>query len=192
MTRARAALSLLLALAGAWMPAGTAGAQSLAALAEEARVAREQQALASGSAAVTPLRAPPAIAAPEVLLTVPASTINAGDVITDDMLEERPFTVASAQRYPMAASRSSLVGKVAKRMLVAGNPIATFAVMEPKLVTRGVVATIIFQEGGLHIRGQAMPLESGVAGAAIRLKNQDSGHIINGIVQADGTVKVGG
>lgn len=192
MNRARVALGLVLALASAVLPASLAGAQSLAALADEARAAREQQGLATDAATVTPLRTQPAIAAPDVILTVPASTINAGDVITEDMLEERPFTVANAQRYPMAASRSALVGKVAKRMLVAGNPIATFAVTEAKLVTRGVATTIIFQEGGLHIRGQAMPLESGVVGASVRLKNQDSGHVITGIVQADGTVKVGG
>ena len=192
MSRARAVLAFVLALAGAVLPATLAGAQSLAALADEARAAREQQGLAADTAAVTPLRTQSGIAVPDVILTVPTSTISAGDVITEDMLEERPFTVANAQRYPMAASRSALVGKVAKRMLVAGNPIATFSVMEPKLVTRGVATTIIFQEGGLHIRGQAMPLESGVVGASVRLKNQDSGHVITGIVQADGTVKVGG
>lgn len=193
MTRAPMAFALIvsLALAAPFGVAGTAGAQSLAALAEEARISREQ-ARPADTAPVVPLRAQPSLAVPETLLTVASGTINAGDVITDDMLEERPFSAANAQRYPMAASRSALVGKVAKRMLVAGNPIATFAVMEPKLITRGVAATVVFQEGGLHIRGVAMPLDSGVAGASIRLKNIDSGHVITGIVQADGTVKVGG
>lgn len=192
MTRAPVAFALLLSLAATLGAAGTAGAQSLAALAEEARVVREQQAKSADTAPAVPLRPQQAMAVPETILTVPSGTINAGDVITDDMLEERPFSAANAQRYPMAASRSALVGKVAKRMLVAGNPIATFAVMEPKLITRGVAATVVFQEGGLHIRGVAMPLDSGVAGASIRLKNIDSGHVITGIVQADGTVKVGG
>lgn len=180
-----------LAVVGSLAVAASAGAQSLASLAEQARAAREQQAPAD-AAPVVPLRAQQGMVAPETILTVASGTINAGDVITDDMLEERPFSSASAQRYPMAASRSTLVGKVAKRMLVAGNPIPTFAVMEPKLVTRGTAATVIFEEGGLSIRGVAMPLDSGVAGASVRLKNIDSGHVITGIVQADGTVKVGG
>lgn len=187
----RLAAALMLVLAAMLCTAGAAGAQSLAALAEEARAVREQG-RAQDSGAVAPVRAQQAIAVPDAILTVPTSTISAGDVITEDMLEDRPFSVANAQRYPLAASRSNLVGKVAKRMLVAGNPIPAFAVTEPKLVTRGVAATIVFQEGGLSIRSIAMPLESGTVGASIRLKNIDSGHTINGIVQADGTVRVGG
>lgn len=187
----RLAAALMLVLAAALGTAGAAGAQSLSALAEEARAVREQG-RGQDAAQVAPVRAQQALAAPDTILTVPSGTISAGDVITDDMLEDRVFSVANAQRYPLAASRSNLVGKVAKRMLVAGNPIPAFAVSDPKLITRGVAATIVFQEGGLAIRGVAMPLDSGTVGASIRLKNIDSGHVINGIVQADGTVRVGG
>ncbi|WP_245454258.1 flagellar basal body P-ring formation chaperone FlgA [Aquabacter cavernae] len=187
----RIAATLMLVLAAAFGTVGVAGAQSLSALADEARTVREQ-AKTPDTGTLAPARSQQALAAPEAILTVPSNTISAGDVITDDMLEDRVFSVANAQRYPLAASRSSLVGKVAKRMLVAGNPIPAFAVAEPRLITRGVAATIVFVEGGLAIRAVAMPLESGTVGASVRLKNIDSGHVITGIVQADGTVRVGG
>ncbi len=181
------ALAMGLCLAAA----GSAAAQSIAALAEEARQVREQ-------AAATPTPVAPAPAPrsnslyPDVILTVPAATISPGETITANMLEDRVYTAAEAQRFPQAASRSALMGKVAKRMLMPGQPVPFFAVGEPKLITQGVPATIRFESGGLSIRAIGMPMESGVVGAVVRLKNVDSGHMVTGVVQADGTVKVGG
>lgn len=170
--------------------AGSAAAQSIAALAEEARQVREQAAPASAAPAAPVARSNSLY--PDVILSVPASTISPGETITAGMLQDKVFTAAEAQRFPQAASRSGLVGKVAKRMLAPGQPVPFFAVGEPKLVTQGVPATIRFEEGGLSIRAVGMPLESGIVGAVVRLKNVDSGHTVTGVVQPDGSVKVGG
>ena len=169
---------------------GSAAAQSIAALAEEARQVREQTA-AQEAAPAKPRAGQPNYLA-DVILSVPAMAISPGETITDRMLEDRVYTPAEAQRYPRAATRSALVGKVAKRMLMPGTPVPVFAVADPKLITQGVPATIRFEEGGLSIRAVGMPLESGTVGAVVRLKNIDSGHMVTGVVQSDGTVKVGG
>lgn len=187
MTRPLAPVLVLALLLGA---AGSAAAQSIAALAEEARQVREQAAPAPAVAAAPVARSNSAY--PDVILSVPVSPIGPGETITSNMLEDKLFSAAEAQRYPQAAARSGLVGKVAKRMLTPGMPVPFFAVGEPKLVTQGVPATIRFEEGGLSIRAVGMPLESGVVGAVVRLKNVDSGHMVTGVVQPDGTVKVGG
>ncbi|MCK0207906.1 flagellar basal body P-ring formation chaperone FlgA [Starkeya koreensis] len=137
--------------------------------------------------AVATLPPPPA----ELQLPVAASTIAAGETITDAMLAERPFPAAVATQYPVAVSRGQLVGKVARRTLLAGNLVPTMAVGESQLVTRGVAAEIRFEKDGLSISATGVPLESGVVGAVVRLKNADSGKIVTGVVQSDGSVRVG-
>lgn len=165
-----------------------AQAETLADLAEAARAAMTE----TRPAAPARAPAPQPMAAVELSLPVPSVIIHVGDTITDDMLQDRTFPSAMAERYSIATNRASLIGKVAKRVLVAGNPIPANAVGSARVITRGVAATIVFEEGGLSIRAVGMPLESGTAGAVIRLKNIDSGQVITGIVQSDGSVKVGG
>jgi len=50
---------------------------------------------------------------------------------------------------------------------------------------------IVFREGPLEILGHAVALQSGGKGDVISLRNIDSGVIIKGVVEADGTVQVG-
>lgn len=64
------------------------------------------------------------------------------------------------------------------------------AVTDAIMVTKGVTARVVLREGGLQISGYAVPLESGSAGSIVRLKNLDSGQIIVGEVQADGSVRI--
>ncbi|MEP9375422.1 flagellar basal body P-ring formation chaperone FlgA [Aquabacter sp. CN5-332] len=165
-----------------------AQAESLAALAEAARAAMAE----TPPAAPARAPAPQPMAAVELSVPVPNVTIHVGEIITDAMLQDRSYSSALIERYSVATNRASLIGRVAKRVLVAGNPIPANAVGSAKVITRGVAATIVFEEGGLSIRAVGMPLESGTTGAVIRLKNLDSGQVITGIVQSDGSVKVGG
>lgn len=142
------------------------------------------------AAAAAPTFAPPPMP-DEIRLPVAATTIAAGETISDALLAERSYPSAVAAQYPVAVSRSQLVGKVARRTLLAGNAIPVAAVSETQLVTRGVAAEIRFEKDGLSITATGVPLESGTAGAVVRLKNADSGKIISGVVQADGSVRVG-
>jgi flagella basal body P-ring formation protein FlgA len=136
--------------------------------------------------------APPAVvAAPaQISLPVAATNIAPGETITASMLDERAFPAATAGQHPVAVNQGQLIGKVARRLLVAGNTIPISAVAEAQLVTRGVATELRFEHEGLSIRALGVPLESGVLGAMVKLKNADSGKIVAGVVQADGSVKV--
>lgn len=135
--------------------------------------------------------APAAVAAPEqISLPVAATNIAPGETITAAMLGERAFPVSMAHQYPLAVNPGQLVGKVARRPLAAGNAIPVAAVAEAQLVTRGVATELRFEQDGLSIRAIGVPLESGALGAMVKLKNADSGKVVAGIVQADGSVKV--
>jgi flagella basal body P-ring formation protein FlgA len=129
--------------------------------------------------------------AEERILPVPAVTIYAGDTITEAMLKDRSFPETYKYRTAVVESPRVLAGKTARRTLIPGEPIPMNAVDDPKLVTRGMQATILFEEGGLSITGIGIPLQSGTMGETIQVKNVDSGRIITGRVQADGKIRIG-
>jgi flagella basal body P-ring formation protein FlgA len=129
--------------------------------------------------------------AEERILPVPAVTIYAGDTIQESMLKDRAFPENYRYRTAVVESPRVLTGKVARRTLLPGEPIPMNAVDDPKLVTRGVQAQIVFEEGGLSIMGVGIPLQSGTMGETIQVKNVDSGRVITGRVQADGRVRIG-
>jgi len=130
-------------------------------------------------------------AAQERVLPVPAVTIYPGDTIQDSMLRERSFPSGYRARLAVIEAPRAIVGKVARRTLLPGEPIPVNAVDDPKIVTRGVPTQVIFSEGGLTITTVASPLESGSLGEQIRVRNMDTGRIILGTVQADGKVRIG-
>lgn len=131
------------------------------------------------------------LAADGIALPVPTTTIYPGDIIDETMITDRTVQSAQVGRMMVVPDRAELLGKVARRTLLPGRPVPVVAVAEPDLVPRGAPIEIVFQEGGLTILAQATTLEAGSAGDVIRVRNMDSGLIINGTIHPDGTVRVG-
>ncbi|MBS7537941.1 flagellar basal body P-ring formation chaperone FlgA [Ancylobacter lacus] len=150
-------------------------------------------AAAMPDAAASPANVAVPEAAAGLTLTLPVlvTSIAPGEIISEGMITEKPFPASVANRYPIATRREQLTGKVAKRVLGPDVPVPVNAVTEPKLVVRGTATQIRFEQDGLRITAVGVPLENGVLGATIRLKNADTGQMVTGVVQADGSVKVG-
>jgi flagella basal body P-ring formation protein FlgA len=131
----------------------------------------------------------PARAAPEgVMLPVPAVTLYPGDVITDAHLVDRAFRVAARVSID---NRLAVVGKVTRRTLLPGQPIPLNAVDDPKVVRRGVPTQVVFRESDLVITGIVEPMASASVNEMVKARNPDTGLIVIGVVQADGTIRVG-
>lgn len=178
------ALALVLALGG-----GPGRAQSISAMAAQAEA--ERAANAREQAAPVPAAASADAAAKlDLTLPVPNVTLYPGDALTPAVLTDRPTPRNVVDSGMYAPRMEALTGKVARRVLPAGVPIPMNAVTEATMVTKGVTARVVLREGGLMISGYATPLESGTVGSIVRLKNLDSGQIIVGEVQADGTVRI--
>jgi flagella basal body P-ring formation protein FlgA len=128
--------------------------------------------------------------AEERRLPVPAVPIHAGEVITDQMITERGFAPNLLGVALFIEGRPTLVGRMARRTLLPGQPIPTNAVEDPWTVARGAVVKIVIEDSGLSIVAYGSALQSGAAGALIPVRNLDTGVIIKGIVQPDGTIKV--
>ena len=131
------------------------------------------------------------IAASPDILPVPTITIYPGDIIGGEMLADQSFPAGTGANSAILAERKMIVGKIARRTLVPGKPIAVNAVAEPDLVKRGTIIRAYLNEGGLSMTTLVLPLQSGALGAIIQLRNVDSGRVVMGMVQADGSVRIG-
>lgn len=129
-------------------------------------------------------------AADEKRLPVPAVSIRAGELIRDDMITERSFAPNVLGIAMFIDARQVLVGRMARRALLPGQPIPSNSVEDPWTIARGAMVKVVVEDSGLSIVTYGSAMQSGAAGALIPVRNTDTGVIIRGIVQADGTVKV--
>lgn len=123
-------------------------------------------------------------------LPVPKVVIYPGELITGEMIADRAFKAAWTARVPVHRSRGDLSGKVAKRTLIAGQPVPINATRVPDAVTQGKTYRIEFRESGLVISGTAVAMTSGAVGDLVTLRNPDSGVVVSGIVGSDGIVRM--
>jgi flagella basal body P-ring formation protein FlgA len=121
---------------------------------------------------------------------VPATVIYPGDTIKDEMLMDRAFAPNMPGTAAFVGERALAVGHIARRTLLAGQLIPINALEDQKAVTRGTVVKVVVEDGALSIVTYASSLQSGSPGALIQLRNLDTGVIIRGVVQADGSVRI--
>jgi len=135
----------------------------------------------------------PAAADSTKILPVPSVTIYPGDTIKDSYLVDRDFANDPfGPRQGVIESRSALVGKLARLTLLPGNPIPLNAVTEPNAISNGARVRVVFEQEGLDIETYAIALQAGSVGEVISVRNPDSGLTISGVIQSDGSVRVGG
>lgn len=121
-------------------------------------------------------------------LPVPKMTLYPGDAITAELLRDRLFKSSWAARQAVFRNSERLIGKVARLTLLPGKPIPLNGVREAYAVQQGKITLVVFQVGGLTITSYGIPVQSGSVGDIISLRNVDSGSMVTGIVQPDGTV----
>jgi flagella basal body P-ring formation protein FlgA len=131
------------------------------------------------------------VRAAELELPVPRITLYPGDVIGDEQLVERAFIAHTVARSAVHETRQTVVGKVARRTLLPGQPIPVSGIRDPYLVTQGKTALVVFESVGLTITTNATALQNGGVGDVVSLRNDDSGLVIKGKIASDGTVRLG-
>ncbi len=129
--------------------------------------------------------------AEELVLPVPTVTIYPGDLVKETMLRQQVFPPTYRARAAVIDAPLAIVGRVARRTLLPGEPVPVNAVDDPRLVSRGALTTMIFEENGLVITTLGAPLQNGGLGEVIRVRNADTGRIVTGTVQADGRIRIG-
>ena len=132
-----------------------------------------------------------AAAAESQQLPVPKVTLYPGDAIGSDLLVVKSFAMRT-DFGPVIRTPEALIGKVARRTLVAGKPIPAAYIRDREVIQKGKPVRVVFSTGGLTISSVAVPLQAGVVGDVLTLRNTDSGTIIKGVVEADGSIRVAG
>jgi flagella basal body P-ring formation protein FlgA len=129
-------------------------------------------------------------AAPPEYLPVANATIYPGDAISEAMLTDAAFPAGTSANFPVVTTHGEIAGKVARRTLLPGHLILRNAITEPAVVEKGSIVAAVYQDGELTITASVLALQSGALSQAIQVRNVDSGKVIVGAVQADGSVRI--
>src|SRR5947199_7033989 len=89
--------------------------------------------------------------AEERRLPVPAVTIRPGEVIKEEMIAERAFAPNLLGIALFVEARPALIGRMARRALLPGQPTPVNAVEDPWAVARGAAVKIVVEDNGLSI-----------------------------------------
>lgn len=126
-----------------------------------------------------------------VAIPVPTRTIGVGDKINISDIVLKEYYVPENAAKLFVLDRGQVEGRVAKRLLLSGKPIALAYLKNFGLVTQGVPTKVILKKGGLLITTMLIPMESGSAGQMIEARNPESGKIVQTLVDADGNLNIG-
>ncbi|WP_181704766.1 flagellar basal body P-ring formation chaperone FlgA [Chthonobacter rhizosphaerae] len=134
--------------------------------------------------------ASPAAADP-LMLPVPRMVIYPGEIITGDMLDDGLFPPSAVTEEPLVRSPDEVIGRAAKRTLLPDRPIPIRATAAAAVISRGTIVSVVLEDGALVISAKAQSLDNGGVGDLVRVRNVDSGLVVQGTVGSDGTVRVG-
>ena len=132
----------------------------------------------------------PATAGEKTVLPVPVVTVYPGEVISEKILTRRRFSAMFLARGGYIRDYDGLTGKITRRTLVRGRPIPLNAVRMPYVVKAGQLVRLQYRSSSLLIIAQAVSLKSASVGELVQTRNVDSGRIISGLVQPEGSVRV--
>lgn len=117
---------------------------------------------------------------------VPERTIRAQSVILEKDLAMTPEARAGA-----FSEMADVVGQEARITLYAGRPIRFDDVGPPAVVDRNQIVFLEYRRAGLRISTEGRALQRGGVGDLIRIMNLQSRATLFGLIQPDGTIRVG-
>ncbi len=124
-------------------------------------------------------------------VVVPRQTIYPGQSIRPEMLSSRIWRgrggLEGIARHPR-----DLIGKVSRSTLLPNRIIFTAALRKPHTVVKGQIVRLFFKLDGIEIHSKGIARQAGAVGAFVRVQNLDSGRLISGMVQSNGSIQVGG
>jgi flagellar basal body P-ring formation protein FlgA len=133
----------------------------------------------------------PAMADAYTAVPVPLVTLYVGDTLSPAHIGQRRYRTDWLARNQFARDNSEVAGLTVKRTLVKGRPIALADLGPASLVNEGDMVTAIFAGGGLQIAAQMLALDGGSDGVTVRLRNPETGAIVQGRVAGFARVVVG-
>jgi len=87
-------------------------------------------------------------------------------------------------------SGKNIAGREAKFFITAGSPFTSANTERKRIINFGNAVNIIYSSSGLILKTRGMALQAGALNSVIRVKNIESGAVLNCIVKSDKTVAV--
>lgn len=127
----------------------------------------------------------------ESLVQVPVlkNTLRNGDIIGAldiDYIELPAFKLSNGTLL----KEEDIVNMTPRRVTVAGKPLISNDLEQPRMVERGDVITLIFADGPMQLTVKGKSLQTGAVGDTIRVSNTDSNKNLQGIVTAHREVTI--
>lgn len=127
----------------------------------------------------------------ERLVQVPVlkNTLRNGDIIGAldiDYIELPAFKLSNGTLL----KEEDIVNMTPRRVTVAGKPLISNDLEQPRMVERGDVITLVFADGPMQLTVKGKSLQAGAMGDTIRVSNTDSNKNLQGIVTAHREVTI--
>jgi flagella basal body P-ring formation protein FlgA len=131
----------------------------------------------------------PVMVESEAALVVARRSLSRGEMPSPADLTVVPRQVSGFPTQ-FLAQVSDIAGRRLRRPVAAGEPIPDDALAAPVLVERGQQVTVSASITGIAVRANAVALDAGGFGDRVRVRNVASGRVIEGAIQADGSVVI--
>jgi flagella basal body P-ring formation protein FlgA len=118
----------------------------------------------------------------------PSRTIPKGEKITENDVRLIENDITQLNSY--FTDKSSVVGQLAKTIILPGQIIQANQIIPSKFVKRGEMVTMIAEIPGLKITSKGTALNDGTLGEAIQVKAVGSKRIVDATVVSEHTVQV--
>ncbi len=125
----------------------------------------------------------------EQRVVVAARALEAGRTLTAaDLASIRRNTAQLAANA--VPSAESIVGKVLRYNVAAGQPILENMLLQPEVIRYGQAVTLVAEGQGVRLTALGSAMENGRTGQDILVRNVQSGKVVRGLVDAAGEVVV--
>ena len=116
-------------------------------------------------------------------ILLPGDTLRADDAQAQDLSgpRDRPELLGADRAY---------VGQEVKRRISAGAPLYQRDIGAPNLVHASQPVRVFWRQEGIQLELEGRALESGPAGAEVRISNARTGRTIRAFVVAEGTAEI--
>lgn len=128
--------------------------------------------------------------AAERSLAVPLRTIYPKEVLRESDFMQRRFLYEPVGPSLFIETIQQYEGFVARTTLPAFKPVAHAAVERARRIGVGAQLRVVFRNDGIEIATMGTAIQAGATGETIQVRNTQSGSIVAGEIQPDGSIRV--
>lgn len=122
-------------------------------------------------------------------VVVTARAAARGEAVADALLSLQIRDVAKLP-FGYFDSPDAVRGYELRRAVAAGTVLTPNDALPPRLVRRGEAVTLIGRSGGLEVRASGTALADGARNARVKVRNDSSRRVVEGVVTAVATVEI--